>query len=133
VLPLPSATPTAVSQVFYPTATAECTNELRFLQDLTVPDGASVKSGAAIDKRWQVENAGSCNWDDSYRLRLIAGPEMGVSKEQALYPARAGSQALVRIIFTAPDTPGVYRSAWQAYDPQGEAFGDAIYIQIVVP
>jgi len=49
-----------------------------------------------------------------------------------LYPARAGTQATVQIIFTAPFTDGVYESAWQAYDPSGNPFGDPVYIRITV-
>jgi len=65
-------------------------------------------------------------------LRLIAGEALGAPTEQALYPARAGAQATLRILFRAPSEPGTYHSAWQAYNPQGEAFGDPIYIEIVV-
>ncbi len=32
---------------------------------------------------------------------------------------------MIRIIFTAPADPGTYRSAWQAYNPKGEPFGEA--------
>ena len=37
------------------------------------------------------------------------------------------------ILFIAPEEPGTYRSAWQARDPQGNLFGDPIFIEIVVP
>lgn len=114
------------------TPTPACTPDLAFLDDLTVPDGASVSPGTELDKRWQVENSGTCNWDARYRLKLVAGPDMAAAPEQALYPARSGSQALVRILFVAPEEAGVYRSAWQAFDPRGEPFGDPIFIEILV-
>lgn len=57
---------------------------------------------------------------------------MGTPPEKALIPARSGNQAEIRIIFTAPTEPGSYRSAWQAQDPQGDLFGDPIFIEIVV-
>lgn len=114
------------------TPTPACKPDLAFLDDLTVPDGASVSPGTELDKRWQVENSGTCNWDADYRLKLVAGPDMAAAPEQALYPARSGSQALVRILFVAPEEAGVYRSAWQAFDPRGEPFGDPIFIEILV-
>ena len=80
-----------------------------------------------LDKRWEVENSGTCNWDERYRLQLIAGPEMGAPPEQALYPARSGTQAVIRIVFTAPAEPGTYRSAWQAYNPAGRALWRPIF------
>ena len=52
--------------------------------------------------------------------------------EQALYPARAGGQATLRITFTAPLDAGTYQSAWQAFNPDGAAFGDAIFMTINV-
>jgi hypothetical protein len=103
-----------------------------FLSDLSIPDGTAVTPGATLDKRWEVENSGSCNWDRSYSLRLVAGQEMGAGEQQALYPARSGTTAVIRILFTAPKEAGVYRSAWQAYGPGGEAFGDSIFIEVEV-
>jgi hypothetical protein len=112
--------------------TPTCVPNLAFLEDLTVPDGSQATPGSTLDKRWRVENNGTCNWDENYRLKLIAGPEMGAEPEQALYPARSGAQAVLRIIFTAPEEPGPYRSAWQAYDPGGEPFGDPFFIEVIV-
>jgi hypothetical protein len=88
--------------------------------------------GLPVDKRWLVENSGSCNWGEQYRLRLIEGPDLGAEPEQALYPARTGTQSVIRILFTAPLEPGRYRSAWQAYSPLGEPFGELFYLEIVV-
>jgi hypothetical protein len=114
------------------TPTPVCTPNLTFLSDLTIPDGTQVAPGATLDKRWQVENSGSCNWDANYRVKLIAGEQMGAPAEQALYPARSGTQATLRILFTAPTQPGTYRSAWQAFDPNGQPFGDVFFIEVVV-
>jgi hypothetical protein len=86
-----------------------------------------------VEKQWRVENNGSCNWDARYHVKLMDGfPPMGATGEQALYPARAGTQATLTIKFTAPLEAGIYRTAWQAYNPDGTAFGDAVYMQIVV-
>jgi hypothetical protein len=109
-----------------------CADSLIFLEDLTIPDGTRVEMGVKLDKRWRVENAGSCNWDQDYRLKLVTGPPMSAQTEQALFPARSGTEATIRILFTAPMDPGTYRSAWQAFNPAGEAFGESIYIEIVV-
>lgn len=115
-----------------PTATPYCVNNLSFLDDLTIPDGTMVTSGIVLDKRWRVSNSGTCNWDEGYRIGLIAGLDLGAPLEQALYPARSGTQADIGILYTAPAEPGTYRSAWQAFSPQGEPFGDPFFIEIVV-
>jgi hypothetical protein len=105
---------------------------LRYLEDLTIPDGTIVAAGSELDKRWRVLNSGSCNWNESYSLQLIAGADLGAQQIQKLYPARAGAEVTLRIRFTAPVEPGVVRSVWQAFSPQGEAFGDPIFIEVFV-
>ena len=115
-----------------PTPTPVCSPGLAFLEDITIPDGAIVSPGELLDKRWLVENNGSCNWDVGFGLQLIAGSDMGAPPEQALFPARSGTKAEIRIGFTAPEEPGSYRSAWQAQDSQGDLFGDPIFIEILV-
>lgn len=129
--PVPVETPIPTSMPVTPTPA--CENNLVYLEDLTLPDGTLVSPGEALDKRWQVENTGTCNWEAGYTLRLITGPDMGAAPEQALYPARVGTKAVLRILYLAPLEAGIYRSAWQAFDPTGQAFGDPIFIEIVVP
>lgn len=86
-----------------------------------------------MEKQWRVENNGSCNWDARYRLKLMDGYiPLNATGEQALYPARAGTQATLTINFIAPLEAGTYRTAWQAYSPDGTAFGDAVYLEIIV-
>jgi hypothetical protein len=110
----------------------DCVNDLSFINDVTIPDNTFVTYGSNIDKQWLVQNSGTCNWDSSYRLRHLGGAVLGSAEEAMLYPARAGTQATIQILFTAPFTGGVYESAWQAYDPNGSPFGQPIYIRITV-
>ncbi|HLA08953.1 MAG TPA: NBR1-Ig-like domain-containing protein [Anaerolineales bacterium] len=122
--PLPTILPT--------TNPEDCVNSLTFIEDLTIPDNSFITYGATIDKQWRVENSGTCNWNLDYRLRHIGGGALGAPEEIALFPARAGSQAILQITFTAPFTDGEYESAWQTFDPFGLAFGDPIYMRIIV-
>lgn len=109
-----------------------CHNDLKYLDDLTIPDGSIISPGSTLDKQWRVRNAGTCNWDERYRLRLVNGKALGLAPEQALFPARAGTEMVIRLVFTAPLEEGRYVSAWQAYDPDNEPFGDTIFIDILV-
>ena len=121
--------PTVIAPTLNPD---ECVSNLTFVDDLTIPDGDFVTYGATIDKQWLVQNSGTCNWDETYRLRHIGGGELGAVEEIMLYPAKSGAQAVIQISFTAPFTDGEYESAWQAFDPFGLAFGDPIYIRVNV-
>jgi len=127
--PTPPANP---EELVLPLSTPVCLDNLTFLSDVTIPDGTEVEPNSTLDKRWEVQNSGNCNWDERYRLRLIAGPAMQASEEQALFPARSGTRAIIQVVFQAPAEPGTYRSAWQAYNPDGQPFGDVIFIDIVV-
>lgn len=137
--PLPTTTPIPALYTPLPTPTlaatptlGPCTDNLSFVDDITVDDGTSFLPSASIDKQWLVQNSGTCNWDSSYRLKWVGGDPMGAAQEQSLYPARAGTQATLRMAFTAPAESGSYESAWQAVDPKGNFFGDLIFIKIVV-
>jgi hypothetical protein len=138
LFPSPNPTleqPAATSIVILPavpTSTPICTDNLTFISDLTIPDGTVVTPGSILDKQWRIQNSGDCNWDAGYHLRLISGTPLGASPDQALYPARAGTQATERILFTAPQEAGEYVSEWQAYDENGIAFGESFYIKVEV-
>ena len=124
VIPLPTIIPT-IDQ-------SNCVSNLTFLEDITIPDTSFVPFGSPIDKQWLVENSGTCNWTSEYRLRHTGGAVLGALEEVALFPARSGTQVTLQITFTAPFDEGLYESAWQAFDPNGLAFGDPVYIRILV-
>jgi hypothetical protein len=130
-----SATPTSTSQsIETPLAPAAptCSNNLTFMEDISIPDGTIVRPGDSLDKRWLVQNSGSCNWDEHYQLKAISTSELNAPVELALFPARSGTKTSLRILFTAPADPGKYQNAWQAYDPQGQPFGDPLILQVIV-
>jgi hypothetical protein len=131
-VPIIFPTETSIPTLEPPTPIPPCTDNLSWLADLTYADDTLVLPAQSIDKQWVIQNSGSCDWDARYHLRNINGETLGVAAEVPLYPARAGAQVTLRIVFVAPSTAGMVRSEWQAINPDGEAFGDSIYIQIVV-
>lgn len=128
---VPTSTPVPTVQ---PTAEQpdNCTNGLSFLSDINIPDGTHVDPGTVISKQWQVQNSGTCNWNNLYSLQLTGGDPLGAAGTQAPIPARGGSEAILQITFTAPQEPGKYSSSWSAFDPQGNPFGDPVFIEINV-
>lgn len=127
-----TATPDAAAQPANNQQNQDCTNNLKFVSDITIPDGTQVSTGEALEKKWEVENNGTCSWIAGYTLKLTAGGSLGANPEQALVPALAGSKATIQMNFLAPTTQGSFKSAWQAYGLDGKPFGDTIYIQIEV-
>lgn len=126
----PAESPAAITTA---TATAgPCTNDVEYIADLSVPDGTQFEPGAPLLKQWSVRNAGTCDWDADYRLVLVSGNALGARSELALYPARAGLEAIIEVAMLAPAEPGSYTGRWQARDPAGNVFGDRIFITIQV-
>ena len=129
----PTSTPAPTSATPLTTPTAKpCTNNLTYIEDVNIPDGSEVLPGVPLIKQWKVKNSGDCNWNDQYHLKFMDGMEMGAEPEQALYPARSGSEAIITLRFTSPPKARTYFSSWQAHDPSGIPFGDPIYIEFVV-
>lgn len=134
---VPTPTPiTQVLEISLPTIIptidqSDCINNLTFIEDITIPDNTFTSFGSSIDKQWLIENSGTCNWNSGYRLRHTGGAALGAPEEIALFPARSGTQVTIQITFTAPFEEGVYETAWQAFDPNGLAFGDPIYMRIL--
>jgi hypothetical protein len=126
--PISFETPTPI----LPTPTITCENDLAFVDDVTIPDGSKFAPGDVIEKVWLVNNSGTCNWNADYRVRFIDGDPMGAGLEQALFPARSGTEAEIRITFVAPNQAGLVLSSWQAYSPKGQPFGTIFYISIIV-
>lgn len=126
--PISYETPTPI----LPTPTITCENNLSFVDDVTVPDGSKFAPGDVIEKVWLVNNSGTCNWNSDYRVRFIDGDPMEAELEQALFPARSGTEAEIRINFIAPNQTGLVLSSWQAYSPEGQPFGMIFYISIIV-
>ncbi len=128
VVPVPTE-----AQVSLPAVpTAICSNDAEFLEDLTLPDGTKVLPGAELDKRWLILNRGGCGWGSEYRLVQIGDSRIQGPRELALYPAVAGGQATWQVPLVAPLEEGEYISRWQAQAPDGAAFGDEVYVLIVV-
>jgi hypothetical protein len=128
---VPATLPPADTPIPTLTPIPPCTNSLTYVNDITIPDNTIVAAGSVVDKQWQVKNSGTCDWNGRYRLRLIAGTDLGVG-EQSLYPARAGTEAVLRLVFTAPYVSGIYSMTWQAVAPDGSLFGDIVTVSIIV-
>jgi len=111
---------------------ANCTNDLLFLDDLTIPDGTQIEPGAIVEKEWKVKNSGTCNWDETYSVRMVSGESLGATSPQTLVPARNGAEAVISITITAPSEPGKYSGTWRAFDSAGQPFGEWFSVEIAV-
>ena len=124
--------PAPVADTPAPLGPDPCVYDLLFLTDLTVPDGTAFRPGEPFDKRWKVQNTGSCAWGPDFRIVLVEGDLLGAPPESALYPARPGTDGLVRALMIAPQAPGDFSGTWSARDPHGNLFGNKMWVRITV-
>ncbi|MBE9479494.1 MAG: hypothetical protein IMY80_05965 [Chloroflexi bacterium] len=129
----PRPSPTVIGAAPTPAPRGECVNDAEFVDDLTIPDRSNVEPGAELDKRWEVRNSGSCDWEDGYLLVRIGSDRFIGVDEIALFPARAGKNAIWQVVLTVPLDPGEYIGRWQALSPEGQLFGEEVYIWVYVP
>jgi hypothetical protein len=102
----------------------DCENRVDFVADVTIPDDTTIAASTRFEKTWRLRNAGTCTWNTSYNLVFSSGDQMGVSSPARLTASvPPGEEAELSITFTAPNTPGTYRSEWLLADSQGDEFG----------
>jgi hypothetical protein len=129
--PLPTPTATPLSSVPL-VGSRNCQNNAIFLEDLTIPDQTIVEAGESLEKRWSVQNNGTCDWGPGYRLIHVSSDDFQATNEIALFPASAGSVAVWQVQLIAPFKPGDHISIWQARSPEGDLFGEQVYLWVVV-
>jgi hypothetical protein len=125
-LPIALATNTSISVPTLPPAstrppaayaTAVC-DQAQFVRDITIPDGSQVAPNASFTKTWRLRNAGACNWS-GYTLVFDSGDLMGATSPQSMPSVAAGQEIDLSVNFTAPTTPGTYRSYWRIRNASG--------------
>lgn len=102
-----------------------------FVEDVTVPDNATVIAGQTFEKQWRIQNSGSIPWIGRQLRCVDVSIEQAVSELQRgqLLPVDVcvpvpdtdvGQCTTVSVHFTAPDLPGTVRSNWVIVDKEGE-------------
>jgi hypothetical protein len=145
-LALPTSTETHTPERTEPTqATAEAAASespvsptpscyrLKFLQDLTVPDNSLMTPAEVFTKSWQVQNNGTCAWRPGFRMVLVGGVAMGGSPFTLDTTVNPGSKIEISIKMVAPtNQTGIVQGTWRMTDANGNQFGDALTVVIVV-
>lgn len=110
----------------------ELPDDSRYLSD-TVADGTSYAPGTLFVQTWTLMNDGTSTWGPGYEFAHVDGPQMSQVAVVPLPPAPPHAQVPVRVPFRAPNTPGRYKSFWQARNPAGAYFGPRVWLDITVP
>jgi hypothetical protein len=89
----------------------------QFVRDVNIPDGSQIAPGASFTKTWRLRNAGTCTWS-GYSLVFDTGDLMN-GTAQTFGSVPPGQEADLSVNFTAPTTPGTYRSYWRIRNASG--------------
>ena len=119
--------------------TPDCTNEVAFVEDVTIPDDTNISAGDTFDKTWRLRNEGTCTWTTEYDVVFDSGNIMAGPPSSPLpHDVAPGSTVDVEISLTAPGSDGTHRGEWKLRAPGDLVFGlgddndKPFFVQIVV-
>jgi hypothetical protein len=111
----------------------ECKLSATFVTDVTIPDNTVVNAGSTLIKTWRLRNTSECAWDNGYQLAYIEGEQMGATSSVPVAPTAKDAAVDISVPFTAPAQSGTYTSTWRMRSPDGNAFGNRVFMVIRVP
>jgi len=128
--PLPLNTSLATSQT-------SCDN-MKYIADVTIPDGYVAAPGEVMKKTWTVQNLGPCTWSQDYKLIFGWGGQgtnwnttqpVNLSKVVA-----QGENIDITVSLSAPSASGEYVAVFKLQNDKGFNFpqGQQVTIDIVV-
>ena len=131
-----TSVPPTASQTPLPTAVSYC-DWVKFIKDVTIPDGMQLSTGEVFTKTWRLQNRGTCTWTPDYMLVYTSGDPMGATTAVRLPGYVAPGQTVdLSITLTAPASAGSYTGYWMLRNPSGTLFGagnkanEAFYVVI---
>jgi len=138
--PPPAATP-----VPGPTATAApgaCIDGMAYVADLNyddenMKDPVEMDPNEDFEKGWRFKNVGTCTWTNKYSIRYVYGNEAESDMDgETTYvngEVKPGQTYDMYVELQAPSKPHTYQGFWQMYNAKGQAFGQTVWVGIVVP
>lgn len=118
-----------------------CSNRVKFVEDITIPDDSIVAAGKPFTKTWKLRNVGTCVWTDQYSFDFVDGDLMGANthiplpKDTMVLP---NGTIDVSVYMVAPEKSGKYQGNWKFKTPWGTLFGtgengeDSVWLKIIV-
>jgi hypothetical protein len=118
-------------------STASGCNDAAFVGE-TLPDKSVVTGGKTFTKAWQLQNTGTCSWDEGYTFAFqpdlsssaIAGYDIVIKNSDEVTKPGHSQSFIVKL--TAPSTAGEYKGYWKLKTDSGTAFGPLVFFDIIV-
>jgi len=104
----------------------------RFVTNVSVKDGTQFTPGQNFVKIWRMRNEGTVAWPENTRLAFVGGDKLSVTEAVTVSPLSPGEDTDIVVDMSAPTKPGRYVSYWRLAQPNGDRFGQRIWVDIVV-
>lgn len=108
----------------------------RHVEDVTIPDNSQLPANSPVIKTWRIRNNGAIAWPEKTRLIFVGhrgdylnGPE-SVDVQGPVLPQQ---EVEVSVPFTTPSQPGRYVGYYRLATPEGQKFGQRVWVSFVVP
>mmetsp|Transcript_48150 Transcript_48150/g.35343 ORF Transcript_48150/g.35343 Transcript_48150/m.35343 type:complete len:620 (+) Transcript_48150:69-1928(+) len=106
---------------------------LRFIKDVTYPDGSVVQPGDEFVKVWRVRNDGPTAWPEGVILVAAGGDSMLFGESQEKLPAlAAGEEGEISLELTAPSKSGLFTAYFRAQTKDKQFFGHRLWSTVMV-
>jgi hypothetical protein len=106
---------------------------MRFVKDVTYPDGTFTVPGAVMVKTWRVRNDGLSAWPQDVLLVSAGGDELSREGASAVFgPLSVGEELDLSVAVVAPSKEGRYVSYYRLQTKEGRNFGQRLWIDFIV-
>jgi hypothetical protein len=102
----PTRTPTPTPTVTPTPSPTPCLPGVRFVADVTVPDGTEVQGGAAFTKVWKVRSDGCAPWPAGSVWAFVGGDQMGAPPSVPVPDTALGGEVDLSVNMVAPVESG---------------------------
>lgn len=125
-LPVTGATATSVGST-----SGGCYNAA-FVSDVTIPDGTEMEPGDTFTKTWEIQNTGTCDWNENFKFTFVGGNLFGSDTTKTHRYIGAGNVVKISLKMVAPSGSGTVTSSWRMADDSGNLFGQIFTVEIVL-
>jgi len=89
----------------------------------SIADATTFSPLQAFTIIWTIKNIGTTTWDNTYLVRLFAGPNLGATDKTLGQTVKPQGLAKIELDMRAPDKSGDYNIIWVITTPDGRNFG----------
>jgi hypothetical protein len=107
----------------------------KFIADVTLADGCTVRPGEQLNKTWRVRNTGPERWPIGTRIAHVGGDSLGGPLQGVAVPLALPNDAVnITVPLVMPTQPGRYTSHWRLMTPHPEnaKFGHRFWVTVNV-